>query len=575
MFDWDRGPWVEVAAGEGGLGTAFREAHRRLKRGLAVRLTIPPGTYREAVTGIDWSEGKAAETPFLIQGIGKVVWSGADAVLPQAIHREGDLAWIEWPHRFGLFGYSWGPPGLIGHRCEMAFWGREPLRQEILEEFAIEGVEQNPDVVNAVAYRPLGALDPREVLAEGSFGVLEAEGRMVFRLPKGRRSLEVSTRPVLLDLAGKSQVKIAGIDFIRCCNSDREMGGEGPLHFGGQVGRPSHGVELDGCRFLWNSATGLQMGGSQWQIRRCEFSYNGFSGIASGPCSEVVWEDNKTNFNVWRAWRGGELGYFTGGFKMHEAQGHIVLGHQAIGNCTMGAWWDVHCRNVYVQDLTAIGNGANVQFELCQGPLVGRRWLVAGGTAIDGLIRLWEHGDTSLSEVVAYSNQPGTGYASLYNLRWFGRDDPHSRMFELRAGVNLLDQSVLVAGPAVKGFGMIDDIRGAEASAAQPLRYRGDHNTFWKEGDPEFGARWTHDPDRTGELADRAIRPQDWLASSSYREVSPVYQNPCLRDPENHDYRFAPESPLNPRDYPQVRLTESLLKNWRWFDAWRGAAPKG
>ena len=126
----------------------------------------------------------------------------------------------------------------------------------------------------------------------------------------------------------------------------------------------------------------------------------------------------------------------------------------------MGAWWDVHCRDVRVSDLVAVGNAANLQFELCEGPFVADRLLLVGGRAGDGQLRLWEQGPTSLRDSILYSDYRGSGTTGLYNLRWFGRTDAHAAMSRLVAGTNVAQGNLFVAGPNVPNFGMIDDIPG-------------------------------------------------------------------------------------------------------------------
>ena len=368
---------------------------------------------------------------------------------------------------------------------------------------------------------------------------------------------------------------IRNITFTQTANSDHDFGASNAIRFSIDPAHLSHDVLIDRCKVLWSAQSGLHIDGSHWTIRDSEFSYNGGSGIAAGKSSDIRWERNRTNFNVWRLWRAGELGYYTGGFKMHETTGHTILGHEAIGNCTMGAWWDVHCRDVRIRDLVAVGNAANLQFELCEGPFDADRIVVAGGRAGDGQLRLWEHGATRLRHSILYSNYRGSGTTGLYNLRWFGRTDQHAAIAKITAGENLANDNVFLAGPNVPNFGMIDDIRGAEWSNREPMSYRGLRNLFWNPSQPEFFRRWIKDGDRTGELAARAISVENWLRPETYSEASPTVADPQLRDPEGFDYRFLPSSPLYSRrgDFPQVHLSQALRAEWKWFSDWSGYKP--
>ncbi|CAN5654051.1 hypothetical protein BH11ARM2_BH11ARM2_26380 [soil metagenome] len=576
---------VRVSPAKGPIRTlqaGFRKALESLRNGVPTRIEIEPGIYRQAVTDLDWRAGRASETPLVVQGTGKVVWTGADVFPLREWKKEKGLWTHPWPYRWGNFAYSWSAKGLIGHRSEMAFVNGRPLMPRILERYAVEGIVQDPAKPGQVSYRYLGCRDPQTVLKPGEFGVIERPENgpsLSFRpLPNETMragSIEVSTRRNLLDLRGKSRVVLRNITFVGAANDDGDYGADNAIRFSIEKGRRSHDVLIDRCKVLWSAQTGLHIDGDHWTIRDSEFSFNGGSGIASGKSSDILWERNQTDFNVWRLWRAGELGYYTGGFKMHETTGHTIRDHESIGNCTMGAWWDVHCRDVDVKDLVAIGNAANLQFELCEGPFVADRLLLARGRAGDGQLRLWEHGSTALRNSILYSDYRGSGTTGLYNLRWFGRTDAHAKMAKLTAGTNVAEGNVFVAGANVPNFGMIDDIRGAEWSAREPLVYRGKDNVFWQPTEANFQDRWIKDDGRSGELAARAIPVADWRVPATYSEVEARRFDPRLRDPEHDDYRFAPDSPLYGvrNRYPQFRLGAERRKEWRWFIGWSGYQP--
>lgn len=559
------------------LAAAFAQARESLARGVPTRIVIQPGIYREAVLGLDWRKGKAADTLLVVEGRGKVVWTGADTFPLSEWTRVGGLYRHPWPYHWGNFGYSWSAKGLIGHRSELAFVDGKPLMPRILERYAVEGIVQDPAQPGKVSYQFLDRRDPTAVLGPGEFGVAERTRDLFVRtLPDQRpASIEVSVRRNLLDLRGKSRVVLRNITFTSTANDDGDFGANNAVRFSIDPKLRSSDVLIDRCKVLWSAQTGLHIDGDRWTVRDSEFSFNGGSGIASGRSSDVLWERNVTNFNVWRLWRAGELGYYTGGFKMHETSRHTIRGHEAVGNCTMGAWWDVHCRDVNVRDLSAIGNAANLQFELCEGPFVADRLLLAGGRAGDAQLRLWEHGPTVLTNSILYSDYRGSGDTGLYNLRWFGRTDAHAAMAKITAGTNVAESNVFVAGPNVPNFGMIDDIRGVEWSKREPLVYRGRDNVFWSPTLVDLEDRWIKDDGRKGDLAARAVSVQDWRVPATYSELSPRRLDPGLRDPSRHDYRFAPTSPLYGvrGRYPQVMLSDALRKQWDWFVQWSGYHP--
>jgi hypothetical protein len=228
-----------------------------------------------------------------------------------------------------------------------------------------------------------------------------------------------------------------------------------------------------------------------------------------------------------------------------------------------------------VSNLVAIGNAANLQFELCEGPFVADRLLLSGGRAGDGQLRLWEHGASLLRNSILFSDYRGGGTTGLYNLRWFGRTDPHARKSRLTAGVNVAKDNVFVAGSHVPNFGMIDDIRGAEWSKREPLVYRGIDNIFWSPTVRDIQTKWIKDDYRTGELAARAVPVETWRRRGTYSEVGSRTFDPMLTDPTRHDYTFSPKSPLfHSRGlYPQYKMSEKQLNEWAWFIKWSGYKP--
>ncbi|MDX2066569.1 MAG: hypothetical protein SFX74_12590 [Fimbriimonadaceae bacterium] len=574
---------IEVSPKPGDLRRGLTAARANLERGVATRVVFSAGTYRESVLDLRWDTGPVRDTPLILEGRGRVVLSGSDEIPMAQWRREGDCLVRDWPHRWGNFAYSWGPKGQIGHRSEMLFVDGKPAYPRILEQYRVTGVEQNPDVNQQVRYEYERTHDPKTHLQPGEFGVIEGREQPAaiwyrLRPGEGERALqlEVSTRRQLLDLAGKHRLVVRNLTFTHVANDDRDFGNLTPLTLTRSgVARPEH-VLIDRCRFDWNATTGFKMAGRHWTIRDSTFNHNGYSGISGDATENALWQRNFTNFNVWRAWRAGELGYFTGGFKLHELDGQRIEGHTAIGNCTMGAWWDVHCRHVAVRDLVAIGNACNVQFELSGGPLLGERWLVAGGKSGDGQVRFWEAGPTTLRRVILASNHPGSGNTVLYGYRWFGRNDPHSRMRELVPGDNRVERSVLWAGEHVPHYAMIDDIREPAIRAAAPMPYTGVGNTFWHPKHADLPRRWIRDEARKDQFGERALREGAFLASAQYRETGAVRQDPQFEDPDRYDYRFKVGSPLYGErgEYLQFRLLPKARQEWEAFTAWSRYLPE-
>ena len=269
------------------LGEGFAQAYQSVRKGIPTRLLIRPGTYREAVLGLDWSKGKAADTLLVVEGRGKVVWTGADVFPLGSWAKVGPLYRHPWPYRWGNFAYSWSAKGLIGHRSEMVFVDGEPLMPRILERYETEGIVQDPAKPGEVGYRFLGRRDPDAVLGPGEFGVVERpeDEPALFLRPKENlapNAIEVSVRRNLLDLRGKGRVVLRNVAFTGAANDDADFGADNAIRFAIAGDRRSHDVLIDRCKVLWSAQTGLHIDGDRWTIRDSEFSFKGGSGVASG-----------------------------------------------------------------------------------------------------------------------------------------------------------------------------------------------------------------------------------------------------------------------------------------------------
>lgn len=558
---------------------AFDAAQSSLVRGIPTKIVIKSGTYRESILDRDWMKERTADTLLIIEGEGKVVWTGSDLFPIQCWTKIGHLYRLDWNRNFGNFAYSWGPKHLIGHRVEQVFIDEQPLFQRILEKYEISGVEQNPDIVNQVSYRFTGTLKPEDVLKPGQFGVFDRTetGPSIWMNPPlgvdlQSAKIEVSARKRLLDLVGKNNLVLRNITFQHCANDDREFGSLNPVTFGFHKGHPSTNVLIDSCRFLWNSGTGLMIGGQNWTIKESVFNFNGCSGIASGLTTNLLFVDNETSFNVWRAWRGGETGYYTGGFKMHQTSQHKIQGHLALGNCTGGAWWDIHCQEVYAEEMVLIDNAFQLQFELATGPFWGHRILMSGGKYEDGLVHLWA-GATKFTNSIFHSNLKNNGETVLYGFRLWDRDDPHSNMQPIELGPQEVEDCLFVAGDNVKAFAIMDDIRGESRTRHPIIKYFGKNNVFWHPTHDEFWKNWVTAYEREAKYNPTSI--EEWIELGGQNEQNPRQLDPRLIDPSFYNFRIGHESKLYKERsrWPSVQISADKLKEMKWFFEWSGFEP--
>jgi hypothetical protein len=584
----ERGAVTVVVDPRGRAGAAktlkegFSRAVALLNQGRTTRLRLMPGTYREAVTNVDWTQGKLRDTPLIIEGGGKtpeqVRWTGAD-VFPRRLWRsEGSgILSAAWPYKFGQFGYQWTAAGQLAHRRELAFAGETPLMPRILEPTKVIGADQSPDSGQVVTYEVLPARDPKKVLKPGEFGVMErlpGGARVMIHPPAGfTGDFELSTRRSLLDLSGKNNVVLRNLTFERVANDESEYSRRNAVHF--DVGaRASRNVLIDRCRFIWSASTGLHVNGFDWTIRNSVFNYHGVCGIGSGKSENVVFDGVETSYNVWRAWRAGEILYYTGGVKMHEVRRHLVRNHKALANCTAGLWWDIFCYDVVVDGATLVDNSCNLQFELSPGPFIGRRILSARSRGDDGILHFWMGGSVLLENCLLWNDTPGSGNSALLGVRWFNRDDSHASMGRLEWNPMFVRNSVFAAGPQIKLYTQLDDQRPLAKPGFRPFQYFGTDNVFFHPNDRQFADRWGDD---VGQPARQNLKAAEWFAQGHRKEVRPRSFDPLLRDPAGGDFRFAEASPLFARrtEWPQIRLSEQDKATTNAFVKWSGFTVNG
>jgi hypothetical protein len=72
------------------LYVGFRLAHASVAKGVPTKLRIRTGTYRESVLDLNWRQGKAADTLLVVEGVGRVVWTGSDPYPFSRWKRDGE-----------------------------------------------------------------------------------------------------------------------------------------------------------------------------------------------------------------------------------------------------------------------------------------------------------------------------------------------------------------------------------------------------------------------------------------------------------------------------------------------------
>jgi hypothetical protein len=561
------------------LAEGFQKAYDSLSQGVPTKLVLAAGIYREAAPRLDWSAEPARSTLFVVEGEGDVQWTGADVFPLSKWKNEGDGLYSHpWPHQFGNYAWRWDSNrSLVSQRMEMAFLNDRPLKPRILETYTTTGIGLRTPRDEKITHTYSGFRDPKTILRPGEFGVSERaeNGQKIWvRVPPGTTlredSIEVSVRQNLIRFVDKHNLVLRNLTVTRVANEPHRRA----IHFASFGGPLSTNVLIDRCRFLWNSKTGFQIAGENWTVRDTEASYNGGSGLNTDGLKNAIWINNTTNFNNWRGHWGGDTGYATAAVKAHRTEGHLVLGHTSIGNADHGFWYDIDCKNIYMQDVTLVDNlnHGTLHWELAAGPFHGRRLLLANA---DRSFYIFNVGHARLEDSIITTAGLHSLPKSEQTFRFGGNDriDAHAILSQsafFKPVIELRGNILAVQPPFARGLIEWADMRDPDKETYHPYTYSGSGNTFWAPESRQavtYNIRKgvaTNDGSNQIDQGGTATALQGWIDT---RESGSRIADPALVAPAQYDFRFTPLSPLASAAarYPQVVLTPQQIDALRNF----------
>lgn len=574
--------------------SSFREAMTlamsSLDRSKPVKVQLREGVFRESLADFRFDQGNARTTLLVIEGAGagKTIWSGSDVVESDQWEDLGNgVLSTGWPYAFGLSTPPWGPKRIIGQRSEMVFVDGVPLRQELIERY--EPLNMGYFGYNDfVRWRYLGDRSVEEALDQpDTFAITERLGstkKLYVRLAPGTSPgrIEVSVRQSLANFGSKQNLVLRGLTITHVNNPLGRWMAPGTVDFSADGERKPGNVLIEDCDFSWNNGMGLRIVGSGWTVRKSSFNYNGFSGISGDyPCGNVVFDNVTTNFNGWRAHRGGEIGWFTGGVKMHTVDGMVVRGHASIGNTVNGFWFDIHCRNVFMQDCVLINDGMTpLMWEISAGPFHARRMLMANRKATTA--HFWNLGAAKIEDSIFYNNyvhDPKTQSITWWSTDRLGKEysdasdaDEHIKMQRITPtewsfidNVVMNDQGpphlMLIVG-ATGRDGLITQEPANKAAGVPLARFTLSGNTYFDATGRRNGFQVMSDDGSLQNLSFDAFRRQF--------EPTARFENPGFVDPQNNDFRLRPDSPLIGRreELPSYTMPADVQKQMQWFGQW-------
>lgn len=532
------------------LQEAFTKAYESLVAGAGVKILIQPGTYREAMPKLDWTKGKAAETLLIIEGVkpGEVIWSGSDLFAPTEWQSLGDDLYAHsWDKAFGNVTLRWGAKLVIGHRAEMVFINGKPLQQVLLEDYSYDN-KANP------SHTYLGLLKPEEVLTPGTFGVVERkenEKKLYIRLAKGQSlagaKIEVATRQSLGDITEKDNLVLRNLVITHVAGTLRNFGGQTPL-----IMKNNDNILIDSCDFVWNNGHAVRtFYGKNWTIKNSRFNYNGYSGLQLAGNDNVIMSDCETSYNNWRGSWGQVYGWFIGGAKLHEGNGHLIKNHRAFGNLALGFWYDVQNHNMFIDGLvSAYNRSCSLFLELSQGPFTVENSIL--GPSIGPQAAVFSTSvitEMLMKNTIIYTDIKGNytggiddntgqklGEQGLVRLQWYIRQDLHANQAIINPGLHRIEDTIMVSNSNFLYVFLENNGTNRSNPNYAKYDYAGKNNVF-------FGSQ----PGLEFSFLNKAYKKlkltlPEWQKIRSEKDA--IWLDPKFRDPGKLDFRIPEDSPL-------------------------------
>lgn len=320
------------------LNQAVNAAVAQSQKGIATKVTVLPGTYRESIA-ISGSSG----APLTIEAAtaGASVVSGADVWTGWTAYSGNSSIYTHsWPYAWGLCAQLPGPTEApIVRRREMIFVNGTHLTQVLsLSQVTV-----------------------------GTFFVNESNHTVYIWPPSGTKistaTVEVATRPTLLSVDGTKGVTLNGITYEYangCRNTQPAV----------RLSNADNAV-IENSSFVWNNSMGLSVVSSSGvTINSSQASHNGQTGMFAQYDLSMTYTSDTTSFNNWRGAQGAYYAWNVAGLKFGEVHGANITNFQAISNQCHGSHLDTDNINITVDSLVSADNlNGGIQLEANPGPI--------------------------------------------------------------------------------------------------------------------------------------------------------------------------------------------------------------
>jgi len=323
------------------IGRALTDSNKNSSKGVATRVIVNPGTYRESLDiGRSAGSNPAAMT-LQAATAGTVIVSGADPW----------TGWSSYTGQSGVYTHAWPYQ-----------WGFCPATPGVYE--APIAMRREMIFVNGANLTQVLTLAQ---LAPGTFYVDESHGTVYVQPAPGTNmaaaDVEVSTRNILLTNNNAQNVVIRGMTFAQASNCRDSAAA---VMFNG-----GSNVLIDTDQFNWNNAGGLQLSGvNNFTVQNSIANHNGESGFGAMQSKYGVWNNNQANYNTWRGAQAAIYGWNSGGFHFFQLHNNTMTNNTALLNQSHGVHWDTDTENVTASGLVLARNLRNgVLIEKSEGPV--------------------------------------------------------------------------------------------------------------------------------------------------------------------------------------------------------------
>jgi Right handed beta helix region len=423
---------------------AISKAQANNKKGIATKVVINPGVYRETLNMPKVSGQTGASITLQAAATGLTVISGSDVLTGWKYETNGIYV-HSWPYSLGGCALPAGWPtnfAPVGLRTEMIFVNGAPLTQ-------------------VMSY---GDLRPGTFFVNDEYGVIHIDPPASTNMATAL--VEAATRRQTLNLEGQSNVVLRGLVFEHAATC---------INQSGATITGSTNVLVDQVQAVWNNWGGLAVNTSKnVTVQGSIASHNGGVGFQANQDQSALYSFNESDYNNWRGAQAAFYDWGMGGTKLMLMRNATVENHFSYRNQAQGLWFDTDNENITVTNATLAENVmASVQIEADEGPIaIENSHLCSSGAGVN----LLESENVTLSNNVFYNNG-GTG---SYQGEIFIGGKPGGRVitnWQTGAQINLRTTNLVAAGNTIVNGGPGQNVFGTYLSGTDWSDFVGSVNS--------------------------------------------------------------------------------------------------